>query len=266
MGIPLLKGRFFTEQDGPDKPQAAIINEAMVRRYWPNEDPIGKRFTFGDPASDSQWITIVGVVGDVKRQGLDASVRIESYRPHSQLSERRMEVVVRTSGDPLSLAKTLRDTVWSLDKDVPVADIKTMDDILADTMASRRFNLLLMSIFASVAMILASVGLYGVMSYAVTQRTHEIGIRIALGAKKSDVLKLVVGQGMVMTLIGVFVGLAAAFGLTRLMSSLLYSVSATDPLTFAAISILIASVSFGACYIPANRAAKVDPMVALRYE
>jgi putative ABC transport system permease protein len=231
----------------------------MARRYWPNEDPIGKRFTFGDPAPDSQWITIVGVVRDVKRQGLDAPVRIDSYMPHSQMSERTMRVVVRTSVDPLSLAKNLRDTVWSLDKDIPIADIKTMDDILADTMASRRFNLLLMGIFAS-------VGLYGVMSYSVTQRTHEIGIRIALGARKSDVLKLVVGQGMIMTLIDVVVGLAASFGLTRLMSSLLYGVSAADPLTFAAISILIALVSFGACYIPANRAAKVDPMVALRYE
>ncbi len=266
MGIPLIKGRVFTEQDKRDSLQVAVINETMVRRYFPNEDPIGKRFTFGNPDSNASWITIVGVMRDVRRQGLDEPIRIESFMPHSQAPSRSMEVVIRTASDPLTLAKSVHDAIWSLDKDLPVANIRTVEQILSERTAPRRLNMLLLGLFAVVALVLAAVGLYGVMSYSVTQRTHEIGIRMALGAQPRDVLKLVVGQAAMLAVIGVAIGLAAALALTRLMSRLLFNVSATDPLTFAAIAVMLTAVALLASYLPARRAMKVDPMVALRYE
>jgi len=266
MGIPLIKGRVFTEQDKRDSLQVAVINETMVRRYFPNEDPIGKRFTFGDGDRNPTWITIVGVVRDVRRQGVDEPIRIESFMPHSQATSRSMEVVIRTASDPMAMAKSVRDAIWSLDKDLPVANMQTVEQILGERTAPRRLNMLLLGLFATVALVLAAVGLYGVMSYSVTQRTHEIGIRMALGAQRRDVLKLIVGQAALLAVIGVGIGLAAAFALTRLMSRLLFEVSATDPLTFAAIALLLTMVALVASYIPARRAMKVDPMVALRYE
>ncbi|MGE0128236.1 MAG: ABC transporter permease [Blastocatellales bacterium] len=266
MSIQLLSGRTFSEQDASDKPRVAIVNETFVKRYFPNEDAVGKRFTFGDGNNNPQWITIVGVVRDTKRQGLDQPIRIESWFPHAQAPSRSMQVVLRTTGDPLALAGAVRDAVWSLDRDLPIPKMETMEQILSESVAQRRLNMLLLAIFAAVALILAAVGIYGVMSYAVTQRTNEIGIRMALGAQMGDVLKLILAQGMKLALIGVGIGLIATIALTRLMSSLLFGVSATDPLTFAAIALLLTVVALLACYLPARRATKVDPMIALRYE
>ncbi|MGH9936763.1 MAG: ABC transporter permease, partial [Blastocatellia bacterium] len=266
MGVQLMNGRAFTEQDARGRPEVAIVNETFVKRYFPNEDPIGKRFTFGDANDNPQWITIVGVVRDTKRQGLDRPIRIESWMPHAQMPARSMEVVLRTTGDPLALSQAVREAVWSLDRDLPIPKIETMEQILSESVAQRRLNMLLLGLFALVALILAAVGIYGVMSYAVTQRTHEIGVRVALGARDRDVLRLVVAQGMMLALAGVAIGLIATFALTRLMASLLFGVSATDPLTFILISLLLASVALIACWVPARRATKVDPMVALRYE
>ncbi|MGH9751740.1 MAG: FtsX-like permease family protein, partial [Blastocatellia bacterium] len=266
VGVQLLNGRAFTSQDASDKPRVAMVNETFVKRYFRNEDPVGKRFTFGDANDNPQWITIVGVVRDTKRQGLDQPIRIESWMPHAQRPSRSMDVVLRTVGDPLAISSSVREAVWSLDRDLPIPKMETMERILASNVAQRRLNMLLLGLFALVALVLAAVGIYGVMSYAVTQRTNEIGIRVALGAQTRDVLRLVVGQGMKLALAGVVIGLATTFALTRLMANLLFGVSATDPITFATIAALLIGVALLACFIPARRAAKVDPMVALRRE
>ncbi len=266
MGTPLVQGRQFTAQDGAGAPDVAIVNETFVKQYFPNNDPLGRRFTFGDANDNPQWITIVGVVRDTKRQGLDKPIRMESWMPHAQSPASRMELVIRAAGDPLALAGTVRQTVWSLDSDLPIPKMETMEQVLSENVAQRRLNMLLLGLFATVALILAAVGIYGVMSYAVTQRTHEIGIRVALGARGRDVLGMIIRQGMTLALIGVAIGLVATFALARLMSGLLFGVSATDPLTFAAIALLLTLVALLACYLPARRATKVDPMVALRCE
>jgi putative ABC transport system permease protein len=266
MGVQLLSGRAFTAQDARDKPRVAIVNETFVKHYFPNEDPVGRRFTFGDATDNPQWNTIVGVVRDSKRQGLDQPIRMESWLPHAQTQPRRMEVVLRAAGDPLALSQAVREAVWSLDRDLPIPKMETVERILSENVAQRRLNMLLLGLFALVALILATVGIYGVMSYAVTQRTNEIGIRMAMGAQTSDVIRLVLKQGMKLALAGVAIGLVATFALTRLMASLLFGVSATDPITFAAIAALLTGVALLACFIPARRATKVDPMVALRCE
>jgi len=266
MGVQLLRGRAFTAQDTRENPRVAIVNETFVKRYFPNDDPVGKRFTFGGGGPNARWITIVGVVRDTKRQGVDQPVRIESWMPLAQMPSGSMDVVLRTTGDPLALSNAVREAVWSIDRDLPIPSIQTMEQILSERVAQRRLNMLLLGLFALVALVLAAVGIYGVMSYAVTQRTHEIGVRVALGAQTRDVLRLVVGQGMMLALAGVVIGLIATFILTRLMATLLFGVSATDPITFAAIAVLMLGVALAACYIPARRAAKVDPMIALRCE
>jgi putative ABC transport system permease protein len=266
MGVQLLKGRTFTAQDTQESPRVTIVNETFAKRYFPNEDPIGKRFTFGGPGPNTRWITIVGVVRDTKRQGLDQPIRIESWMPLAQSPAGSMDVVLRTIGDPLALSNSAREAVWSLDRDLPIPSIQTMEQILSERVAQRRLNMLLLGLFAMVALILAAVGIYGVMSYAVTQRTNEIGIRMALGAQTGDVVGLVLKHGMALTLVGVAIGLIATFMLTRLMASLLFGVSVRDPITFAAIAALLTGVALVACWIPARRATKVDPMVALRYE
>jgi putative ABC transport system permease protein len=282
MGIPLLKGRDFDERDisppkvpqltvrGEPVPGAAtgvtIIDERLAREYWPDQDPIGKRIRFGPPEDNEPWHTIVGVVGEVKHERLDASTRKSVYLPHAQVSIGGSRLAIKTTGKPESLIGAVRNQVRELDPDLPVTRIMTMNEVVARSVWQQRLYTVLFGAFASVALILATVGIYGVMSYAVTQRTREIGLRMALGAQRTDVLKLVVGQGVVVTAIGLGVGLAAAVGLTRLMSSLLFGVTATDPITFAAVSVLLAGVALGACLVPARRAAKVDPMIALRYE
>src|SRR5262245_61294915 len=266
LGMQLMQGRNFTEQDKRDGLPVAIVNETMARRFWPDEDPIGKRFTFGDAGPQARWLTVVGVVRDSRRQGLDAPIRIESFLPHAQRPLRAMEVVLRTTDDPLAMARTVRAAVWSLDGDLPVSEIQTVEQMVGARVAPRRFNLLLLGLFALVAVLLAAVGIYGVMSYSVTQRAHEIGIRMALGAQTRVVLSLVIGQGMRLALLGVGIGLAVAVGLTRLMAGLLFGVSATDPMTFGAIALLLVGIALLACYLPARRATKVDPMIALRCE
>jgi len=270
LGVPLLRGRFFTDADKAGAPPALIINEAMARRYFPNEDPVGKRLQTGDPNPNAPWQTIVGVVGNVKYAGLKAAEAITMYAPYTTpdwvSSSRSMYLVVRTTHEPLSLSSALRQQVRALDQDLPVTKLKTMEHVIYESIAGQRFGTSLLGLFAAVALLLATVGIYGVISYAVTERTHEIGIRMALGAHISDVLRLVIGQGMKLALGGVAIGLAASFALTRLMKTLLFGVSATAPLTFSGITVLLTVVSLLACWLPARRATKVDPMVALRWE
>ena len=266
MGITILKGRDFDERDSRDAPKVTIIDERLAREYWPDQDPIGKRIRFGPPEDNEPWHTIVGVVGEVKHQRLDASTRKSVYLPFAQIPIGGSSLAIRTSGRPQNLIAAVRAQVRELDPDIPLTRVMPMTDVVARSVWQPRLYTALFGVFAAVALILATVGIYGVMSYAVTQRTREIGLRMALGAQKQDVLKLVVGHGVVITAIGVGVGLVAAVALTRLMSSLLFAVSTTDPITFAAVSMLLAGVALAACFVPARRAAKVDPMVALRYE
>jgi putative ABC transport system permease protein len=267
MGTPLLKGRAFTEQDGPDSPRVVIVNETFARRFFPGEDPIGKRMNFGDNPDQTQnpWRTIVGVVAETRRNGFEREPRPESYIPLLQRSPGWTTYVVRTaSADPTTLVSAVRNAVRGIDPDQPIFGIKTMDELMSETTAQRRLNTILLGTFAGLALLLAAVGIFGVMNYTVTQRTHEIGIRMALGAQRGDVLKLVVGQGMVLAVIGVAVGLFGAYALTRLLATMLYGVSATDPLVFATVAGLLALVAVFACYLPALRASRVLPTVALR--
>ncbi|HEX7175766.1 MAG TPA: ABC transporter permease [Pyrinomonadaceae bacterium] len=269
MNIQLLQGRQFDAQDKVDSPSVAVISETMARRLWPGEDPTGKRITPGAPdsANPDDWITVIGVVKDVRQFELVAEPKPQMYLTHIQAGFfAPRHLVVSTDVEPLSLAGAVRKTVWDIDKDQPVSNVNTMESVLSESIARQRFSMLLLGIFAAVALVLAAVGIYGVMSYSVAQRTHEIGIRMALGAQRGDVLKLAVGGGLKLVLIGVGVGLVTAFILTRVMSSLLFGVSATDPTTFIIISLVLISAAVLASYIPARRATKVDPMVALRYE
>jgi putative ABC transport system permease protein len=264
MGIPLLRGRLFTVQDTKDTPRVAVINETMAKKFFPNEDPIGKGINVTN--GPERFREIVGIVGDVKQYGLDQPTTAQTYEPYLQTPFQGMTLIVRTEGNPTGLTANVRSQVLSIDKEQPVSRIRTLEQVIAESVAKQRFAMMLLGIFALVALVLAGVGLYGVMSYAVTQRTHEIGIRMALGAQQRDVLKLVVGQGMILALVGVLLGLLASLALTRVMTTLLFGVSATDPLTFLAIPALLAAVALLASFMPARRAMKVDPMIALRYE
>ncbi|HKU72377.1 MAG TPA: ABC transporter permease [Pyrinomonadaceae bacterium] len=267
MSIPLLKGRQLTDQDTDTSPDVVVISETMARRLWPGEDAIGKRIAIGRIRSQEDWIQVIGVVKDVRQFELNADPKPQMYLTYRQFGFfDAQDLVVKTDVDPASLAGTIRNAVWEIDKDQPVSNIRTMDTILADSIARQRFSMLLLAIFASVALVLAAVGIYGVMSYSVAQRTHEIGIRMALGAQTSAVLKLAVGYGVKLVAAGIAIGLIAAFALTRVMSTLLFGVTATDPTTFALISLLLVAVAAIASYIPARRATRVNPIIALRYE
>ena len=266
MGIPLLKGRYFTGADSESALPVTIVDETLARRYWPNEDPIGKRIAFEGSDENPRWMQIVGVVGHVKHYGLDAESKVQYYYPYVQSTQQTMFVVVHTNGNPLNLTGALKDAVHGIDKDQPIYNITTMDDLLSKSLTQRRFSMMVLTVFAGIALLLAGVGIYGVMAYSVSQRSHEIGIRMALGAQRRDVLKLVISQGMLLTIIGVGTGLVGAFVLTRWITTLLYGISPTDADTFLWISLLIAFVSLVACYIPARRATRLDPVIALRYE
>ncbi len=267
MRIPLLQGREFTERDDASATKVLIVNQAFAQQFFPGENPIGKRILAGIAnAGEPPMREIIGVVGNVKFEDLTTEFSPESYIPYGQLQFGSIAIVVRSSKDPEGLAKPIASAVQSLDKDLPTYAPKTVEQYLDGTIAVPRFNTFLLAIFAALAMVLTAVGLYGVISYTVAQRTHEIGIRMALGAQPGDMMRLVVGQGMRLALFGVGVGLVAALGLTRFLSSLLFGVSSTDPVSFAAVVAMLFAVVLLACYIPARRAMRVDPMVALRYE
>lgn len=265
MGIQLLGGRFLDHTDNANSP-TIVVNEAFARRCFPGEDAVGKRVKFAKPTEAGTWETIVGVVRSEKQDSLALEPKPEAYKTQLQETQSAMTLVVRTAGDPRSLIGAVREEIRALDRDLPPYDVKTMSDLLHESLVRERFTTMLLVVFAGLALTLASVGIYGVMSYAVTQQTHEIGIRMALGAQAKDIFSQVIGRSMRLAGAGVAIGLGASIGLTRLMGSLLYGISTTDPLTFGVIAILLLGVSLLACYIPARRATKVDAMIALRYE
>jgi putative ABC transport system permease protein len=263
MSVPLIKGRTFDDKDTASSAPVVIVNERMARQISPSGDAIGKRIKHGFKDHVAE---VIGIVGDVKYAGLDKETKPEMYAPFSQRPWPFLRVVVRAKSNPMNLAAALRNEVQAIDKDQPVDKVTTMRAVVNASIAPQRFYMQLLSSFASLAFILAAIGIYGVVSYSVAQRTREIGIRMALGAKQNDVLRLVLAEGFRLTAVGVVLGLAGAFALTRVLRSLLFEVKPTDPTTFIAFSLLLASVALLASYIPARRATKVDPLVALRYE
>ncbi|HET9479962.1 MAG TPA: ABC transporter permease, partial [Pyrinomonadaceae bacterium] len=268
MNIMVLKGRTFTPEDNADAPRKLMINQALAQRDFPNEDAIGKRITLGNTDANNQpvWFEIVGVTANVRSVELREEAPPELYFAARQLPFRTMALVVRSTVEPESLAPALRQSVAEVDRTVPVSEVQTMEHIVSESVTQPRFNLFLLGLFGGIALLLSAAGIYGVTAYTVTQRTHELGIRLALGAQVTDVLKLVLGQGMAVIGIGLVIGLAAAFALLRLMRSLLFGVGENDPLTFATITLVLLLVALLACYVPARRATKVDPLIALRYE
>jgi putative ABC transport system permease protein len=263
IGIPFLKGRPFGPEDQLNTPSVVIINQTMAQRFWPDQDPLGKQVKF---VEDGSTATVIGVVGDAKHYWLEDQPKPQMYGSYTQQPGYFATVVIRTTVEPLALTESVRQAVWKVDADQPMWKIRTVEFLVDRSVANRKFLMALMGIFASLALVLTVIGLYGVISYLVNQRTQEIGIRMALGAQMGDILRLVLKQGMLLVLLGVALGLAASWMMTRLMVRLLYEVSATDPLTFVTISSLLIVVAFLACYLPARRATKVDPLVALRYE
>jgi len=266
MKIPLVRGRYFSEWDRGASPGVVLIDENLARKYFPNENPVGKRITFETTREGPRWREIVGVVGHVKHEGLEGESRVQYYLPQSQSPDRRMFVVIRSSQSLDSLAKSIPDVTRELDSSLAVARLSEMETLVENSVAGRRFTTFLLAVFAVIAVALAGVGVYGVLSYSVTQRTQEIGIRMALGARAGTVLRLVLTQAFWLTASGLLIGLAGSFALTRYMKDLLYHVEPTDPMTFAGVSSFLVLVSVMACWVPARRATRVNPIVALRYE
>jgi predicted permease len=266
MGIPLLQGRPFSEEDRPDSTHVAVISQSLARKVWPGESPIGQRIQFGNMDGDKRLLHVVGVVGDVRERGLDADVRpiVYAYAPQRPLLT-NFSYIIRAGGEAPALASAARAELRALDPNVP-ARVRSLEDVVSSSLDSRRFSLVILAVFACAALLLAVTGVYGVMSYAVARRTHEIGVRVALGAQRWDVIGLVLGRGLKLALAGVAAGLLAALASTRLLTGMLYGVSPNDPLTLLAVSTLLVAVAFLACLIPAYRATKVDPVVALKYE
>jgi putative ABC transport system permease protein len=263
MAISLRAGRLFNDSDIQGAPSVAVLSETLAHKLFPNEDPLGKRIStlLAGPGT-----TVIGVVNDIRYSGLDGKIEQAVYLSYRQAPRSGMSLVVRGTVDPLSLAPALRNAVREIDPGLAVYEVITMDERLSDSVAARRFNLLLLGGFAALALLLAGVGVYGVISYIVTQRTHEIGIRMALGARSADVARLFIRQGMTLVLLGVGIGLVGSFALTRVMSSLLFNIDATDPLTFVGVALLLSAIALFACYLPARRGARIDPLVALRHE
>ncbi|MDQ3473400.1 MAG: ABC transporter permease, partial [Acidobacteriota bacterium] len=267
MEIPTLKGRAIGEEDNADASKVALINKTMAEHLWPNQDPLGKRIRFpGSEKNPQPWRTVVGVVSDVAQYALDKKPPMQIYLPHAQFPTSFNSIVVKTETEPTAMTNQVRQAILAVDKDQAVFNVTTLDHLRSESMLIRNFFMLLLMVFAGLALVLAAVGIYGVMSYVASQRTHEIGIRMALGAQASDVLKLLIGNGMALALIGVFAGLVSAFAVTRLMAGLLFGVTATDAVTFISVSTGLIAIALLACYIPARRAARIDPLVALRYE
>jgi len=265
MRIPLIKGRFIDERDGQQAAGVVLINQTMARRFWPNEDALGKRFRH----NDGPWLQIVGIVGDVRQMGLEEEPRQEMYFPYWQAEDNWMvprDLVIRTAGDPIALAGAVKQAVAAIDRDQPISEIKTMDQWMDEDVKNRHVQTVLLGGFAFLALLLASIGIYGVLAYVVTQRTQEIGVRVALGADSGNIFRTVARQGMTLAGIGIAIGLGASFIVSRLLGSLLYGVKASDPMTYAGAVGTFLLVALLACYIPARRAAKVDPLIALRYE
>jgi putative ABC transport system permease protein len=265
MGIPLVRGRWFTEREQQQQSNVVIINQALARQYFPRENPIGKRLTISmtDPNVPTE---VVGIVGDAKFSDLTIAVRPTSYWPHPQLPYNAMTLTVRTMSDPTRMASAVEAAVHTLDKDQPVSDVRPMDQWIARSLSQSRFSSTLLTIFAAVALLLAAIGIYGVMSYAVSQRTSEIGIRLALGAETGDILSMVIGNAAKLTAIGLAIGVVLALALNRTLASLLFDITPTDPLTFGVVVILLGLVALAATVVPARRAARIAPVEALRYQ
>jgi putative ABC transport system permease protein len=263
MKIPLIKGRYFTDADDQTSTQVIIINETMARRYWPGEDPLGRRMKLTGEHKDD-WRQIVGVIGDVKHFGPDTEAKPEMYRPYLQEPWPLMGLAVRTTGEPTAIAPAVRRAIYAVDGDQPVSHVMSMGDLVAESVAPRQVSMILLSVLGGVALLLASLGIYGVLSYSITQRTQEIGIRTALGAQQQDVLKLILGQSLKLILLGVLAGLAVAVVIIRVFSSLLFGVSATDPMTFVIVTAVLFLTAMVASYLPARRASQLDPLTALR--
>jgi putative ABC transport system permease protein len=268
LNMKLIRGRLFDERDGTGTQAVALINETMAREFWRGEDPIGRRFTRGGPEEKPEWITVAGIVGNVHQAGLDVPARPEMYLPYQQqdFGYEPEYLAIRTSGDPMSVAEGARQQVWAVDKEQPVAGVMPMENLVEDNLAPRRIQASLLGSFAGLALLLAALGIYAVLSFVVTQRTQEIGVRVALGAEPGDVMRTVLSQGMKLFAVGATLGLAAALALARTLQHSLYGISASDPVSFGGVVILLAGVTALACYVPARRAMRVDPMVALRYE
>jgi putative ABC transport system permease protein len=270
MRISLLQGRYFTPQDNAQSIPVVIVNETMARQYWPGQNAVGRRIKLGDPNEDLPWFEVVGIVADVRQMGLDAPVKAEMYLPFQQVTNhpwfQPRDLAIRTVGDTAGLVNAVRQVIREVDPDQPISNIATMSELLGEEAAQRRLGMLMLAAFSALALLLASIGIYGVLAYFVTQHTNEIGVRLALGATQRNILVMIVRRGMALTGLGVAIGLAAAFAMTRLMSSLLFEVKAVDPLTFVLVPILLTVVALLASFIPAWRAMKVDPLVALRYE
>jgi putative ABC transport system permease protein len=266
LGTPLLRGRFFTDSDDRGTPNVVLIDDALAQRYFANQDALGKRIKRGGRGSNAPWLTIVGVVGNIKSDGFDQPDQPHLYSPILQNPNYSMAIFLKTESSPLGLITSLREQVRSVDPNLPLFGARTMEEVVSDSLAQRRFAMQVVGLFGVLALLLASIGIYGVMAFSVSQRTREIGIRVALGASRANILRWVMRQGLVLIAIGVATGLIASFALTRLLRNLLFGVAPTDAITYGALAVVLVVVALLACYIPARRATKVDPLVALRYE
>ena len=264
MGIPLHRGRMLADSDGPAAPAVVLVNQSMARRFWPAGDPVGRRVRAGGSAS--AWATVVGVVGDVRQVGLTREPAAEMYVPMSQQPSASLFLTVRTAKDPLALAQAVRGQIYAADRELPIASLRTMRGVLDESVAQPRILAFVLAIFAGLALALAAFGLYGLISYSVTQRTHEFGIRMSLGADRLGIVRLVVGEGLTLTLIGLAIGLLASLAVTRVLASLLYSVGTRDPLVLAGVASALVPVALAASCFPALRASRVEPMAALRHD